>query len=69
VQWWLGAGNRAHLRALASAGVVALLFGGGQTQDTDAGDASGDRRPDDGGYFDARARAYHRAGAIPLAAG
>jgi hypothetical protein len=69
VQWWLGAGNRAHLRAFAAAGVVALLFGGGQTQDTDAGEASGDGRPDDGGYFDARAQAYYRAGAIPLAAG
>jgi hypothetical protein len=68
VQFFLGAGNRAHLRAFAAAGVVALLFGGGQTQDTDAGDASGDGRPDDGGYFDARARAYYRAGAIALPA-
>jgi hypothetical protein len=42
------------------------LFGGGQSQDTDAGEASGDGRPDDGGYFDARARAYYRAGALPL---
>jgi len=67
VQWLLGAGARAHLRAFAAAGVVALLFGGGQAQDTDAGEASGDGRPDDGGYFDARARAYYRAGALALA--
>ena len=49
------------------AGVVALLFGGGQAQDTDTGEASGDGRPDDGGYFAARARAYYKAGPIPLA--
>ena len=66
VQWFLGARGRPHLRAFARAGVVALLFGGGQAQDTDAGDASGDGRPDDGGYFDARARAYYAAGALPL---
>ena len=69
VQWLLGAGTRAHLRAFAAAGGVALLFGGGQAQDTDAGEASGDGRPDDGGYFDARARAYYRAGALALPAG
>jgi hypothetical protein len=66
VQWLLGAGSRAHLRAFTHAGGVALLFGGGQAQDTDAGEASGDGRPDDGGYFDARARAYYRSGAIAL---
>ena len=66
VQWFLGASGRGHLRAFARAGLVALLFGGGQSQDTDAGEASGDGRPDDGGYFDARARAYYRAGALPL---
>jgi len=65
VQWLLG--SRAHLEAYVRAGLVAFLFGGGQSQDTDAGDASGDGRPDDGGYFDARARAYYRAGAITLA--
>jgi hypothetical protein len=48
---------------------VALLFGGGQAQDTDAGEDSGDGRPDDGGYFDARARAYYRTGAITLPSG
>ena len=67
VQWFLAAGARGHLEAFARAGVVALLFGGGQAQDTDIGEASGDRRPDDGGYFAARARAYYRAGPIPLA--
>ena len=69
VQWFLGAGGRSHLRAFAGAGVVALLFGGGQSKDTDVGEASGDGRPDDGGYFYARARACYRAGAIPLHAG
>ncbi len=68
VQWFLGASGAAHLRAFARAGLVALLFGGGQSQDTDAGESSGDGRPDDGGYFDARARAYYRAGALPLRA-
>jgi len=66
VQWLLGAGSAAHLRAFARAGGVALLFGGGQATDTDAGEASGDGRPDDGGYFDARAREYYAAGPRPL---
>ncbi|HXR14183.1 MAG TPA: hypothetical protein VN740_05930 [Solirubrobacteraceae bacterium] len=66
VQWFLAAGNRGHLSAYVHAGLVALLFGGGQSQDTDAGEASGDGRPDDGGYFHARARAYYRQGPIPL---
>ena len=68
VQWLLGSGSIPHLRAFVDAGGVALLFGGGQAQDTDAGDASGDGRPDDGGYFDASARAYYAAGALPLPA-
>ena len=67
VQWFLAVGARAHLEAFVRAGVVALLFGGGQAQDTDTGEASGDGRPDDGGYFAARARAYYKAGPIPLA--
>jgi hypothetical protein len=66
VQWILGAGNRGHLLAYVRAGVVAFLFGGGQTTDTDAGEASGDGRPDDGGYLYALARAYYRQGAIAL---
>jgi hypothetical protein len=68
VQWLLGSASGPHLRAFVRAGGVALLFGGGQAQDTDAGDASGDGHPDDGGYFDARARAYYAAGALPLPA-
>jgi len=58
VQWLLGAGNGTHLRAFVRAGGVALLFGGGQSQDTDPAH--------DGGYFYARTRAYYRAGALPL---
>ena len=68
VQWLLGSGSGPHLRAFVNAGGAALLFGGGQAQDTDAGDASGDGHPDDGGYFDGRARAYYAAGALPLPA-
>jgi hypothetical protein len=59
VQWFLAAGERGQLRAYVHAGLVALLFGGGKAQDTDTGEASGDGRPDDGGYFNARARAYY----------
>lgn len=29
VQWWLGAGSAAHLRATRDSGVIGLLFGGG----------------------------------------
>src|SRR5579863_906403 len=59
VQWLLGPDGRAHLEAYVRAGLVALLFGGGQPSDTDTAH--------DGGYFTARARAYYRAGALPLA--
>jgi len=58
VQWFLGPGGRTHLRAYARAGLVAVLFGGG---------ADGTTSPrTDGGYFLSRARAYYRAGSIPL---
>jgi len=75
VQWALGAGRspRRHLRSLARAGVVALLFGGGAGGTTCACDADHDgvtnpapingnrrrslRADDDGGYFRGRARA------------
>jgi hypothetical protein len=67
VQWFLAVGARPHLQAYARAGLVALLFGAAQAQDTGAGDPSGQGRPDDGGYFDARARAYYKSGAIALA--
>ena len=58
VQWLLGPDGRAHLKAYARAGLVALLFGGGQSTDTDTAH--------DGGYFFARVRAYYRAGALAL---
>lgn len=83
VQWYLGTSDgRSHLRGLMSAGVVALLFGSGQGNDTDIYDAAHDgvtnpkpidgntRRShssaDDGGYFAAQARAYYHAGALRL---
>ena len=67
VQWFLAPGGEAHLRAYAKAGLVALLFGGGQAQDTDVGEASGDGRADDGGYFYARARAFYAQRPVALA--
>src|SRR4051812_17508664 len=54
VEYWLG--DRAHLRALRRAGVVALLFGAGADGCTTA--------QTDGGVFFRLARAYERA---PLA--
>jgi hypothetical protein len=58
VEWLLGPRGRAHLRAYANAGLVAVLFGGGADGTTGPGT--------DGGYFHARARAYYRAGALRL---
>jgi hypothetical protein len=58
VQWLLGAGSRAHLKAYAAAGYVAFLFGGGAADTTSAAT--------DGGYFWSRARAYYAAGAVRL---
>jgi hypothetical protein len=83
VQWLLGvSGGRKHLRGYASAGVIALLFGGGADGTTCACDAQGDgvtnpepkhgntRRSlsadDDGGYFRSRVRGYYRRGALRL---
>jgi hypothetical protein len=82
VQWLLGAQGRAHLRAYASVGFVAFLFGGGADGTTCACDARHDgvtnpkpiggntRRSlsadDDGGYLRSRARAYYLAGAVRL---
>jgi hypothetical protein len=82
VQWLLGAGSRAHLRAYADAGFAGFLFGRGADGATCACDAAKDGatnpapvnrnvRPslsadDDGGYFKAQARAYYVAGALPL---
>ncbi len=50
VQWWLGPGSAAHLRATRDAGVIGLLFGGGA-----AGTTSD--QTDDGLFF-RLARAY-----------
>jgi hypothetical protein len=82
VQWLLGAGSRAHLRAYANAGYAGFLFGGGADGTTCACDAQHDgvtnpapingntkaslSADDDGGYFRAQARAYYRAGALRL---
>jgi hypothetical protein len=82
VQWLLGAGSRAHLRAYAASGYAGFLFGRGADGATCACDAAkdgitspapinGNTRPslsadDDGGYFKAQARAYYRAGVLAL---
>ena len=50
VQWLLGAGNRAHLRAYVNAGYIGFMFGGGADGTTSAST--------DGGYFFKRVRAY-----------
>jgi len=50
VQWLLGTGNRAHLRAYVNAGYVGFMFGGGADGTTSAST--------DGGYFFKRVRAY-----------
>jgi hypothetical protein len=57
LQWWLGRGGRAHLRATREAGVVGLLFGGG------ADGTTSDQT--DGGFFYHLARAY-AAHPLPL---
>lgn len=82
VQWLLGPGSSAHLRAYAAAGFAGFLFGRGADGATCACDAAkdgitnpapinGNTRPslsadDDGGYFKAQARAYYRVGAVAL---
>ena len=82
VEWLLGPGGRAHLRAYAAAGYAGFMFGRGADGATCACDAAkdgvtdpapvnGNVRPslsadDDGGYFKAQARAYYRSGAITL---
>jgi hypothetical protein len=80
VQWILG--SRAHLRAYAAAGYAGFLFGRGADGTTCACDAAKDgvtnpapidgntrsslSADDDGGLFKELARAYYRAGALPL---
>jgi hypothetical protein len=82
VQWLLGPGSRAHLRAYAAAGFAGFLFGRGADGATCACDAAKDgltnpapingntrtslSSDDDGGYFKAQARGYYRSGAITL---
>jgi hypothetical protein len=82
VQYFLGSGSRSHLKSYVRSGVVALLFGSSQDEDTCACDASGDgitnpapidgnirlslSADDDGGYFRAQVGAYYREGALRL---
>jgi hypothetical protein len=82
VQFLLGEGSREHLRSYVRAGVVALLFGSGQSEDTCACDADQDgitnpppinsntrvslSADDDGGYLRAQAAAYYTHGALRL---
>ena len=82
VQWLLGNGTRARLRAYTSAGFAGFLFGRGADGATCACDAAKDgvtdpppvngntraslSADDDGGYFKAQVRAYYREGALAL---
>jgi hypothetical protein len=82
VQWLLGDGARAHLRAYADAGVIGLLFGGALAGATCACDATADgvtdpppidgnsaasvSSDDDGGYLSLRTRRYYADGAMRL---
>src|SRR5712671_3404634 len=82
VQWLLGPGSRAHLRAYVAAGFAGFLFGRGADGATCACDAAGDgvtnpapingnartsvSADDDGGYFKQQAAAYYRAGPVQL---
>ena len=58
VQWLLGPGGRAHLKAYVAAGYIGFLFGGGADGTTSA--------QTDGGYFFKAAQGYYRAGALKL---
>jgi hypothetical protein len=82
VEWLLGDTTRAHLKAYAQAGVVAVLFGRGADGPTCDCDAAGDgvtnpapingntgmslSADDDGGYFKQQAVNYYGAGALVL---
>ena len=72
VQWLLGPGSRARLRAYVAAGFAGFLFGRGADGATCACDAAGDGvtnpapTDDDGGYFKQQAAAYYRAGPVQL---
>jgi hypothetical protein len=52
LQWWLGAGSAAHLRATRDAGVIGLLFGAGASGNT--------TQMTDGGFFYRLARRYEQ---------
>ena len=80
MQWLLGPGSRAHLRAYVAAGFVGFLFGRGADGATCACDAAkdgitnptpidGNTQPsasadDDGGYFKDQAARYYRTGPL-----
>jgi hypothetical protein len=82
VEWWFDDATATHLATTVSAGVVAILFGGGAGGTTSASDAMGDgitnpaaingnntlsySADDDGGYFRHQANAYYAGGAMPL---
>ena len=82
VEWFLDDPSRAHLKAFADAGVIALLFGRGADGATCACDAAHDgvtdpppidgnnggslNADDDGGFFRQKAAAYYAAGAMRL---
>ncbi len=84
-EWLLDDAARTHLTEYANAGVVAFLFGGGAGGVTCACDANNDgttnpapingndqmslSADDDGGYFNAKAKAYYAAGAMALGSG
>jgi hypothetical protein len=52
LQWWLGAGSAAHLRATLDSGVIGLLFGAGASGNT--------TQMTDGGFFYRLARRYEQ---------
>lgn len=58
VEWLLDGPGYEHLRSYARAGAIGFLFGGGADGTTSA--------RTDGGLFFERARAYYRAGGIPV---
>ena len=84
VEWLLGPSARAHLTAYENAGVIGLLFGKAQPNDTCACDDAHDgvtnpaaidgntlaslSADDDGGYFRRQAGAYYAAGPLALPA-
>jgi len=85
VEWFLEDAGRAHLSAVANAGVVAIVFGRGADGATCACDSANDgvtdppaingntraslSADDDGGYFRSVAAAYYAGGALALPGG